>query len=114
MKTLIRVVAAVGVLSGASALAAEVSAKGPQASGTEQEQAACCCGGSDGMMRGEMGCPRMRGAASVAVENTSTGAVIRLTAKDSSQIAAVQRHAQMMERCMSGGPARDQPGAGEK
>lgn len=63
--------------------------------------------GGGGMMGGEggrggMSCP-MRGMAEVDVEQTPTGAVLRLTAKDPSQTAQVQRMAQMMERCMEGG-----------
>jgi hypothetical protein len=59
-----------------------------------------------GMMMGDgMSCSEMMGHADVKVENTSSGAVIRLTAKNKDQVKHVQHMAQMMKRCMSGEPA---------
>ncbi|WP_395853725.1 hypothetical protein [Cystobacter fuscus] len=40
--------------------------------------------------------------ANVSVEQTSDGAVVRLTAKDPSQVEQVQRMAQMMGNCGAG------------
>lgn len=55
-----------------------------------------------GMGGGGMGCP-MSGMADVTVEQTPTGAILRLTAKSPDQVAMVQQHARMMESCMRGG-----------
>lgn len=60
-----------------------------------------------GMMSHDMGgagmsCP-MAGMADVKVEQTPTGAILRLTAKSPDQVSKVQQHARMMENCMSGG-----------
>lgn len=74
----------------------------------------------DGKMMGEGhgmgdsggGCGPMRAMADVKVEQTPQGAVLRLTAKDAAQVAQVQEHARMMERCMGGGAAGAQPAKG--
>jgi hypothetical protein len=59
-----------------------------------------------------MSCP-MKEMANITVEQTPTGAVMRFTAKDPSQVAQVQRMAQMMEHCMGaeqrGPPAQQAP-----
>lgn len=53
-----------------------------------------------------MGCGQMMGGATVSVENTADGAVIRMSAKDPANVAKVQQHAQMMADCMGNtGPA---------
>lgn len=54
-----------------------------------------------GMHAGAMKCPGMDAIGSVRAENTSTGAVLRFTAKSPAQAAEVQQHVQMMARCMS-------------
>jgi hypothetical protein len=46
----------------------------------------------------------IRRTANVTVEETDDGAIIRLRAKDPSQVAAVQPHAQAMSSCMGGAP----------
>ncbi|TNV59018.1 hypothetical protein FH620_27160 [Corallococcus exiguus] len=48
-----------------------------------------------------MHCP-MHGMADVKVEQTRTGALLRLTAKNPGQVEEVQRMAEGMQRCMSG------------
>lgn len=54
-----------------------------------------------------MNCP-MHGMADVKVEQTPTGAVLRLTSKNPGQVEDVQRMAQGMQRCMSGSGAPQQ------
>ena len=57
------------------------------------------------MMGQGMGC-RMASQANVTVQNTPDGSIIRLTAKDKSQVAAAQQDAQMLSRCMGGSAPR--------
>ncbi|NOK19720.1 hypothetical protein [Corallococcus carmarthensis] len=87
-----------------------------QTNAPAQQQSGCPCGmmGS-GMMGHGMGgagmsCP-MHGMADVKVEQTQTGAILRLTAKNPGQVAEVQRMAEGMQRCMSasGTPQQGQP-----
>lgn len=52
------------------------------------------------MMREHMMCGQMQAQADVKVEKTPDGAVLRLSAKDPKNVAAVQQHAEMMSRCM--------------
>ncbi|RKG85513.1 hypothetical protein D7W82_19325 [Corallococcus sp. CA049B] len=81
-----------------------------------QQQSSCPCGMMGGGTMGHgmggagMHCP-MRGMADVQVEETRTGAILRLTAKDPSQVSEVQRMAEGMQRCMSGSgtPQQGQP-----
>ncbi|GMU06569.1 hypothetical protein ASNO1_28220 [Corallococcus caeni] len=63
-----------------------------------------------GMGGAGMNCP-MRGMADVKVEQTPTGALLRLTAKNPGQVEEVQRMAEGMQRCMSGSgtPRQGQP-----
>lgn len=70
-------------------------------------------GGQGGKMGHHMGgagmhCP-MAGMADVKVEQTPTGAILRLTAKSPDQVAEVQQHAQMMASCMGGGQKAGSP-----
>ncbi|ATB35187.1 hypothetical protein CYFUS_000599 [Cystobacter fuscus] len=53
------------------------------------------------MERGPMNCV-MSEIANVSVEQTSDGAVVRLTAKDPNQVEQVQQMARRMENCMAG------------
>lgn len=104
---------AAGLLAGPLTLAQgtpQSSAPAPHAKGTGSQQAnSCPCGQmmgggmmGQGMGGAGMGCP-MRGMADVTVEQTPTGAILRLTAKSPDQVAKVQQHAQMMKSCMGGG-----------
>lgn len=111
---------ATGMLIGPLATAqgtAQAPATGPQASTSEQPQPGC----PRGMMRGDgmrggmmrpgkggagMSCP-MAGMVDVKVEETSTGAILRLAAKSPDQVAKVRQHARMMESCMEGGQKED-------
>ncbi|NOJ79054.1 hypothetical protein [Myxococcus xanthus] len=60
-----------------------------------------------GMGGAGMGCP-MHGMADVQIEQTQTGAILRLTAKNPNQVEDVQRMAEGMQRCMSGSGAPQQ------
>ncbi|RKH88609.1 hypothetical protein D7Y21_13965 [Corallococcus sp. AB045] len=81
-----------------------------------QQQSSCPCGMMGGGMMGHgmggagMSCP-MHGMADVKVEETRTGAILRLTAKNPDQVSEVQRMAEGMQRCMSGSgtPQQGQP-----
>lgn len=87
--------------------AAEGSSGGMQR-GMDDSGMADMHGGMGGSGMGRMGCRHMRLIANVEVEQTENGAVLRLTAKNANQVAQVQEHAQMMERCMSAS-AQSQP-----
>lgn len=114
------VIVGAGLLLSSLVAAQETSSQGAassQAAPSAQPQAGCCCGmmggGMGGMMGQDMGgagmaCP-MHGMANVQVEQTPTGAVLRLTAKNPAQVSEVQRMAQMMENCMSGSGAQQSP-----
>ncbi|WP_434345665.1 hypothetical protein ACN6A1_27330 [Myxococcus virescens] len=89
-----------------------------QTDASAQQQSGCPCemmGGGmmgGGMMGQGMGgagmnCS-MRGRADVKVEQTPTGAILRLTAKNAGQVEEVQRMAQGMQRCMSGSGTQQQ------
>jgi hypothetical protein len=83
-----------GALGGVAAAQAPPCQCGPMMGG----------GGPRGAGMGP-GCGAMiRRTANVTVEETDDGAIIRLRAKDPSQVAAVQRHAQAMSSCMGGAP----------
>jgi hypothetical protein len=58
-----------------------------------------------------MGGGPMMGQANVTVENTSGGAIIRLTTRDPSRVQGIQRRAQMMASCMGGAAPSAQPGS---
>jgi len=83
------------------------SSPAPPSSGA---QTACpCCKmmqhqeamGGRGMMGPEHAgqCPMM-GQATVTIERTPNGAILRFTAKDPANVATVQQQAEMMSRCM--------------
>ena len=67
-------------------------------------------GGQNGMMGG-MGCSmeEMRAMADVKVENTKTGALIRMSAKKTDQVAQIQQMAQKMTQCMGNSEAASKP-----
>jgi hypothetical protein len=82
-----------------------------QTNAPAQPQSGCSCGMmGHGMGGAGMHCP-MHGMADVKVEETPTGAVLRLTAKNPGQVSEVQRMAEGMQRCMSGSgtPPQGQP-----
>ncbi|QAT84942.1 hypothetical protein EJ065_3380 [Corallococcus coralloides] len=82
-----------------------------QTNAPAQQQASCPCGMmGHGMGGAGMSCP-MRGMADVKVEQTRTGALLRLDAKNPDQVSEVQRMAEKMQRCMSGSgtPQQGQP-----
>ena len=98
------------LLGGGAALAVQQQAYPQQPSAQQpqgqyqgqqpQGQYQGCCGGTmTGGMHGMMGCGQMSGQANVSVENTNEGAIIRLTAKDASQVQRVQQMARMMGNC---------------
>ena len=78
-------------------------------------------GQQGGMMGGGMGgagmCPMAGSQAQVTAENTSNGAVLRLTAKNQADVAKVQQMAQRMSQhmnqCMSGA-AKQPAGTGRQ
>ncbi len=97
-----------GALSLGGVALAQGSAKTPSSSAGGQAAApACPCMQGGGMA----GAGPMMGQANVTVENTSSGAVVRLTAKDPSQVQHIQQHAQMMASCMGNAASSTQPGA---
>ena len=106
-----------GLIAGLPAFgqgASKPAAPQPQQGTASQQGMDCSCPmmGQEGGMHGHgmhgkagQGCP-MSGMADVAVEQTPTGAILRLTAKDPAKVADVQRMAQMMEHCMGGAAAK--------
>jgi len=97
-----------GALSFGGVAFAEGSPKAPPATAGQAAPASCPCMQGAGMTGG--GGPMM-GQANVSVENTSSGAVVRFTAKDPAQVQRIQQHAQMMASCMGTAPASTSPGA---
>ncbi|WP_375744471.1 hypothetical protein NR800_06570 [Corallococcus interemptor] len=100
-----------GLLFGPLAGAQGTPTPGRPTNAPAQQQTGCPCGMmGHGMGGAGMSCP-MRGKADVKVEQTPTGAVLRLTAKDPGQVDDVQRMAERMQRCMSGSgtPQQGQP-----
>ncbi|WP_375754370.1 hypothetical protein [Corallococcus exercitus] len=94
-----------GLLTGPLAAAQGTSAQKPAtpslATPSAQSQAGCPCWMMGGGMGGAGMSYPMHGMADVKVEQTPTGAVLRLTAKDPAKVSEVQRMAQRMEGCMS-------------
>lgn len=99
----------VGVIVGALSLGgvafAQGSPKTPPAAG-QAASPGCPCMQGGGMMGGGP----MMGQANVTVENTSSGAVVRFTAKDPSQVQRIQQHAQTMASCMGSAAPSTPPG----
>lgn len=79
-----------GALLGGGAAYAQNGDTGAQAGAQNQ----------GGMMGDHMRCGGMMGQANIRVEKTRDGAVIRMSAKDPKDVAAVQEHAERMSSCM--------------
>jgi hypothetical protein len=82
-----------GTLSLGGVAFAQGSTKAPPPAPAAAPGCPCMQGG--GMAGGPM-----MGQANVTVENTSSGAVVRFSAKDPAQVQRIQQHAQMMASCM--------------
>lgn len=91
----------IGPLAGAQGTSQTPNTERPT-NAPAQQPSGCSCGMMGHATGGAgMHCP-MHGMADVKVEDTPTGAILRLTAKNPNQVDEVQRMAQGMQRCMSG------------
>ncbi len=94
-----------GALSLGGVAAAQGSPRTPPPAAGQAAPSGCPCMHGGAMMGGGP----MMGQANVTVENTSSGAVVRFTAKDPAQVQRIQQHAQMMASCMGGAASSTQP-----